>query len=118
VQAVRLASLDEVEVAIRNAVDRVARDPEHGKWPDAEWTKRLKNALATLGQGFGFRVYASTAELANQGKWLFDLTWTDEPAGFLRRVPASSIVGDRYLLGGWINEEDKFEWSLFAVEDE
>jgi len=160
-----------MEVAIRECVDHVSAQPGHGKWSDAEWTKNLKNALATLGQNHGFRAYASSAELANQGEWLFDLTWADEPAGFLRSIPLAlemewnpggvdddfqklvvaraqhramlfsfppgssrrlfidkllknvqtftlSSHGDRYLLGGWVEELDHFEWYLFVTEDE
>lgn len=81
------AVFDEIEVAILDAVDRVAAETGHEQWPDKEWTRRLKNVLAVLGQSHGYRAYASTAELANCGEWLFDVTWTDEPAGFLRSVP-------------------------------
>lgn len=170
-RVVQLKALDEIEVAIRDAVDHVAREPGHAKWPDAAWTKKLKNKLAMLGQDRGFRAYASTAELANQGEWLFDLTWADEPAGFLRAIPlacelewdpggvdddfqklvvaradhrvmlfnfppgclrqlfldrmlknvtnfAWSRSTDRYLLGGWVEEDDKFDWSLFVAEED
>lgn len=81
------AALDTLEVAIRDAVDRVAAEAGHKQWPDKEWTRRLKNALAVLGQGLRFRVYASTAELATGGEWLFDVTWTYEPNGFLHELP-------------------------------
>jgi hypothetical protein len=163
--------LDEIEQQIKKAVDAVACEPGHGDWKDAVWTKKIKNAIAMLGQARGLRTYASSAELANHGEWLYDLTWTDEPSGFLRSVPlvlemewtpngvvddfqklvvarASHRVmlfnytpghdqvlfldkilhsvtafdetkeGDRYLFGGWINEEDRFDWHLVLVTDQ
>jgi hypothetical protein len=78
---------DEVEQQIKNAVDGLASEPGHGDWKDAIWSNKIKNALATLGQARGLHTYASSAELANHGEWLYDLTWTDEPSGFIRSVP-------------------------------
>ena len=28
-----------------------------------------------------------------------------------------STVGDRYLLGGWTDKDERFEWFLFVAED-
>ena len=162
-------NLDEVEMAIRETVNGIAADEGHEAWSDANWTKELKNALVKLGQRHDFQGFASGSEWAPWGEWLFDLTWADEPAGFLRSLPlivemewrdrgvdddfqklvvaraehrvllfnfppgqsrqpvldrllgnvtefAGTCVGDRYLIGGWVDTDDRFQWSLHIVE--
>lgn len=86
-RTVKSSDLDETEIAIRQAVDAVASEPGHGEWKDAVWTKHIKNAIVTLGHKRGWHAYASSAECATRGEWLFDVAWTDEPSGFLRSVP-------------------------------
>ena len=44
---------------------------------DAKWTREIKNHLCKVGKEKEYWVYASRCDEADDGEWLYDLTWLD-----------------------------------------
>ncbi len=80
--------LNDVEVALKAALEEMATCTEASSWrDDARWTREVKNRVARLGRDRGFCVCASSCDLAHSGEWLFDLSWLDHRGCLLTRVP-------------------------------
>jgi hypothetical protein len=53
-----------------------------------DWTRAIKNAIAQVGNQFGYKVYASSCDFAKEGEWLFDLTWAEvDKDEYLKSIP-------------------------------
>ncbi len=70
-----IEELDQVERQVRDAL--VALD---SKWPempgsDSAWTRAVKDAVGGVGEKHGFLVCAAESRFAENGEWLYDLTW-------------------------------------------
>src|SRR5881409_3332494 len=66
---------DEVERQLQAALEAV-----DAKWPaignsDAAWTRAIKEAVGEVGEQHGFLVCAAESRFADNGEWLYDLTW-------------------------------------------
>ena len=67
--------LDEVERRVREAlvaVDAAWRDIPDS---DAAWTRAIKHAVGGIGEQLGYLVCAAESRFADNGEWLYDLTW-------------------------------------------
>ncbi len=67
--------LDQVEREVRDAL--LTRDREWQKMPDSDaaWTRAIKDAVGGVGESHGFLVCADESRFAENGEWLYDLTW-------------------------------------------
>ncbi len=67
---------DEIESKIQERLQSVARNAQGQNWPDPQWTREVKNALATLGRESDCDVWAASCDVeVRGGEWLFDLVW-------------------------------------------
>lgn len=81
-------SPDNIECSVIAALRGIEAKSESISQTDVAWTREVKNAVAALGRNQGYSVYASSCDTADDGEWLFDLTWMKyDPDGYMRRLP-------------------------------
>ena len=61
---------------IKETLNQVTEDLKAEK-SDAKWTREIKNRLCKVGKKRKYWVYASRCDEADDGEWLYDLTWLD-----------------------------------------
>lgn len=66
---------DKTERAVRKALIRLDKDWWRYPKTDSAWTRAVKNAVGTIGQQLGYRVYAASSKFERNGEWVFDLGW-------------------------------------------
>jgi hypothetical protein len=79
---------DSVEEAVRQVLLRLQKGTNSIDDTSTEWTRAIKNEIGRLGSSLGYEVYASSCDFAEDGEWLFDLTWADiDKDEYFRSIP-------------------------------
>lgn len=64
-----------MEHEITEFLNTFGDEAKNKDWGDGEWTKRIKDGICSIGKSKRYWVYASQAQEADGGEWLFDLSW-------------------------------------------
>jgi len=70
--------VDEIETRVRDALKEAIATAKREKRSDAGYTRAVKESLTGPGHELGYVVCASLCKGADNGEWLFDLTWAKE----------------------------------------
>ncbi len=70
--------VDMIETRVQAAINEGIATAKREKGGDAVYTRAVKESLTRLGQELGYVVCASECKGADNGEWLFDLTWIEE----------------------------------------
>jgi len=75
--------VDVIETRVQGALKVAIATAKREERGDAGYTRAVKESLTGLGHELGYAVCASECKDADNGEWLFDLTWVEE-----RKLPA------------------------------
>ncbi len=77
--------VDKIETRVQAAINEGIATAKRERGGDAVYTRAVKESLTRLGQELGYVVCASECKGADNGEWLFDLTWMERAEAPYRR---------------------------------